>query len=232
MVQRDVRHGARPTGSATLATMTPTAAQSLTLRPPSRTSLTDPRTLLVGRITLTLLLVASVWLADLRPAAACSCIEISVAEALDFSDVVFTGEALSVGLDPDDDRAVRAVFAVSRHFKGADVSEITLLTSTSSASCGYEFAVGESYLIFASDDDGTLRTTPCSRTRTLDQAGDDIAALDALIDGDGKPGNEDDEGGCATAPGSSPGSGGAIAMGLLVLALVSRRSVRRTSRAS
>ena len=51
-------------------------------------------------------------------------------------------------------------------------------TGLDDGDCGYDFAAGTSYLIYAfATDDGELNTGICSRTRRLDAAAADLAAL-------------------------------------------------------
>lgn len=50
---------------------------------------------------------------------------------------------------------------------------------TSSGDCGVDFQVGETYLVYADEDEGTsqLYSDRCSRTRRLSDAGEDLAYL-------------------------------------------------------
>jgi hypothetical protein len=51
--------------------------------------------------------------------------------------------------------------------------------STPFGDCGVEFQIGETYLVYANNDEhsGRMFTTACSRTRRLTDAGDDLAYL-------------------------------------------------------
>lgn len=50
---------------------------------------------------------------------------------------------------------------------------------TESGDCGYEFQVGETYLVYAVEDEGSgrLETTRCTRTARITDAGEDLAYL-------------------------------------------------------
>jgi hypothetical protein len=52
-----------------------------------------------------------------------------------------------------------------------------VVTAVSSATCGYNFEVGKSYLVYAGTFDGKLNVSLCSRTALIDQAGEDLQAL-------------------------------------------------------
>jgi hypothetical protein len=50
---------------------------------------------------------------------------------------------------------------------------------TDSGDCGYDFQVGETYLVYADEDEesGRINTSVCYRNRRLSDAGDDLAYL-------------------------------------------------------
>ena len=123
------------------------------------------------------------------PAAACSCRE-STYPCGRFDDLrstqapVFTGTVTAVTVEelpagPSDVRtAVRRVrFAVTESFFGAMEKEVEVSTNASSASCGYGFLPGQSYLVYASRWEGRLTVSLCSRTRPLADAADDVDLL-------------------------------------------------------
>jgi hypothetical protein len=68
--------------------------------------------------------------------------------------------------------------AVLRVWKGTLGRSVVLRTANDGASCGYPFAVHESYLVFTRDRSVSL----CSRTKPIADATEDLAAL-----GDGHP---------------------------------------------
>lgn len=173
---------------------------------------------------------AMLW-AMAHPAAvrACSCIAPAPpAASLEAADAVFAGRVLSVDAGPDlpvtssaDPVLVR--IAATRSWKGDATAMTTVVTARSSASCGFGFAEGAEYLVYARhDDDGILQVSLCSRTAPLAAAQDDLVALG--------PGRE-------IAPGSAPATDGTtlaalvaalLAVGAVAAALVVRvRASRR-----
>lgn len=117
---------------------------------------------------------------------ACSCV---VPEeplvALEKSTAVFTGKVVDMkepkGLIISSADPVTVTFEVESSWKGTLGNKVKLNTALSSASCGFEFVDGESYLVYAyaSDkgDSGELAASLCSRTVLLSSAGDDLKAL-------------------------------------------------------
>jgi hypothetical protein len=147
-------------------------------------------------------LVASLWVgAD--PAAACICDPISVAEAVEEVDSVFLGSAVSVevlasaglgGRPPSllsTSHYLRWGFEVSHVWKGSTADTIYVHSEESEISCGFEFEVGERYLVYAaspgtafwqrrtgaSPEPSALVTGLCRRTILIDGAGEDLRAL-------------------------------------------------------
>jgi MYXO-CTERM domain-containing protein len=159
-------------------------------------------------------ILAGGTLLETRPAHACSCgergsVEMDLAEAA----AVFEGVVRAVGptsrrlttLQPGDQYPALGVdFEVVRRWKGEVVRLQVVLTPTSGASCGLDFAVGESYVVYATRQaDGMLAAWLCWRTNRTRDAGEDLAVL-----GKGEPPLEvapPGGGGCAVcAPGSAP----------------------------
>jgi hypothetical protein len=125
------------------------------------------------KVILALALVLGLGLSDM--ALACSCAPPPPpAQARDAADSVFSGTVLSVtpgknGLDVE--------IQVDRSWKQAGCGTVVVQTPSDSAMCGYGFEVGKSYLIYADMQKGKLSTNLCSRTRTIEEAGEDLAAL-------------------------------------------------------
>ena len=69
----------------------------------------------------------------------------------------------------------RVRFHVKTTFRGEETAEVW----TDSGDCGYDFQVGETYLVYADEDEETGRnnTSVCYRNRRLSDAGDDLAYL-------------------------------------------------------
>jgi hypothetical protein len=78
----------------------------------------------------------------------------------------------------------RVRFKVKTTFRGEKEKEDSgdeesLEVWTDSGDCGYDFQVGETYLVYADEDEesGRLNTSVCYRNRRLSDAGDDLAYL-------------------------------------------------------
>jgi hypothetical protein len=72
-----------------------------------------------------------------------------------------------------DDAGSKAKGAESK--KDADFLDVW----TTSGDCGYDFQIGETYLVFANDEEGAdyFFTSTCMRTKRLSEAGEDLAYL-------------------------------------------------------
>jgi hypothetical protein len=105
---------------------------------------------------------------------ACSCmVSPDPQTAMAESAAVFAGRVVEVV--PGD--PVRYTFEVTRLWKGVASATVQLFSAQSSASCGYEFAQGQEYLVFANLGERGLETSLCSRTAPLADAAADLAAL-------------------------------------------------------
>lgn len=143
------------------------------------------------RSALSTLAVASIALlaAPTRPRA-CSCAPPPPpARAADGADVVFEGITRNVSVHPGAGQMQAGYeFAVARVFKGQTTATTRVYSPSSSASCGIDFVVGHSYVVYAVAGAITqagylripgapLHSTLCSRTGPSSAAADDIAAL-------------------------------------------------------
>lgn len=113
-------------------------------------------------------------------AAACSCAEITDADAYEFADVVFTGALVEI-VTPDGDIVVsndpeRFVFDVDQVYKGEVQAQQSVVTAREGASCGLEISGPGPFVVFASLDDesltsgavdGEVYSSLCSGTRPL-----------------------------------------------------------------
>lgn len=111
-------------------------------------------------------------------ASACSCAPPRPPfEALARADAVFSGEVVSMkeprGWLSSSTDPITIEFKVSAVWKGDIHETVFIKTAWSSASCGYEFALGEQYLVYAREG----RTSLCSRTKSIHAAIEDFAAL-------------------------------------------------------
>jgi hypothetical protein len=116
------------------------------------------------------------------------------AEALDGAKTVFVGKVISVtdptfpaeGLTPKVFNLVRPVkvrFVVEHMYRGRKVREIEVGTKTGGLEWGYEFNVGEKYLVYAQEDGGKDRglvVKGCGRSRPVKEATEDLKLLNGL----------------------------------------------------
>lgn len=125
--------------------------------------------------------LVSVSFAIPQSVSACSCAELlSPTRAFDRATAVFSGIVVSLegptniisSADP-----VTATFQIDKVWKGPQQSEITITTAISSVSCGYEFQIGEWYLVYANGLKSDLQVDLCSGTKPLPQADDDLDFL-------------------------------------------------------
>lgn len=121
-----------------------------------------------------------------QDADACSCmVPPGPAQALAGADAVFEGRVGTLGSSPGEGKIsvprISVPITVLRAWKGVEAGkEITVITSESSASCGYSFRQGETYLVYAArSQNGVLSVSLCSRTRRIADAADDLTALGA-----------------------------------------------------
>ena len=117
---------------------------------------------------------------------ACDCVVSgSPSEEMEKKDAVFSGKVLTIkdrnklstiksSADP-----MEVVIAVNEIWKGIEESQVAVFTERDSASCGFEFQVGQEYLVYASKDGDQLRASLCSRTALLSLASDDVTELGA-----------------------------------------------------
>jgi hypothetical protein len=113
-----------------------------------------------------------------RGAEACSCIGPQPACSAFWDDgAVFAGRVLGIDRATTGDRPVRVRFAVLEAFKGVTTAEVEVVTGSGGGDCGYSFAVGASYFVYAyrSPSSRDFSTGICSRTRALSAAAEDLS---------------------------------------------------------
>lgn len=108
---------------------------------------------------------------------ACSCATSpELEEQLDGRSTVFAGKVSSIDTVSRGDGLVSSAdpvivtFEVSKVWKGSLEKETVVRTVRDEASCGYTFSLGNSYLVFADEEDGVIRTGLCSGTQPLNAA--------------------------------------------------------------
>lgn len=137
------------------------------------------------RITITFLAATAVALVlthDPAPAEACSCRPPPPAqESYEEAQAVFIG--VPQAFERGEGIRVRVPMTVERAYKGVREATVEVGTARDSAACGYPFEVGRPYLVYAYDDGDGLAVSLCSRTRPLDDAQDDVQAIEAITPG-------------------------------------------------
>ncbi|WP_165774722.1 hypothetical protein [Candidatus Viridilinea mediisalina] len=110
---------------------------------------------------------------------ACSCEPLpNPLEAHSQAALVFAGRVHTIVGNPADEGAsLMMTFDLHEVWKGPEQPQVTLLTPSGSANCGYPFEHGTSYLVYAVVEGVELTTSSCTRTTPLANASNDIAAL-------------------------------------------------------
>jgi len=134
------------------------------------------------------LLLGLLGSAHASEARACSCMKLSPSEGLSSSEAVFSGEVIDIQHnDATRFGGLEVTLRVKQVWKGAVDREIKVHTAGSGAACGYSFAKGQTYLVYAvSDEADPLRVSLCSRTSPIEDAKEDLKFL-------GKPSHQFDE---------------------------------------
>jgi hypothetical protein len=126
---------------------------------------------------------AALWSA---PALACKCRLQTVEEAKQDAVAIFEGRVTAVVDEPKTEANMfpgkSVTIALVRSWRGFENQEaVTLRTNESSASCGYMFEVGKTYLVYGVGELDKPLVTNCGRTRLLSEANEDLAALGAGV---------------------------------------------------
>jgi len=109
-------------------------------------------------------------------ASACECKEPdSPLSTLAKSTAVFSGKVVELTKNPSDfTKTVK--FDVHRTWKGVSEKELDVVTAIDDGGCGYNFVIGETYLVYASGTD-VLHTSSCGRNKLFTDAFEDLAQL-------------------------------------------------------
>jgi hypothetical protein len=140
-------------------------------------------------VTLALIVVG----AGLSHATNARCFISTPSEAFQKAKVVFVGKVISVEdpalpaapLQPriyDLVRPIQVRFTVERVYRGEKLDEIEIGTRTGGLEWGYEFKVGETYLVYAQESETeqkVLIVKGCGRTRLIADATEDLRLLNA-----------------------------------------------------
>jgi hypothetical protein len=73
-------------------------------------------------------------------------------------------------------------FSVEETFRGVDAAKVQVVTGMGGGDCGYNFQIGEHYLIYAGRDPNSnvYGTSICTRTRLVSEAGEDLEYIRSL----------------------------------------------------
>lgn len=76
-------------------------------------------------------------------------------------------------------------FAVERPLRGVEGAQVEVATGFGGGDCGYDFQVGERYIVYAyrNQKTGALTTGICTRTRPLESAAEDLQYVVGLAQG-------------------------------------------------
>ncbi|WP_186438504.1 hypothetical protein [Cohnella terricola] len=116
-----------------------------------------------------------------KRAFACSCVGGSAKDKLESHSVVFVGKVIKKGgtIKSQIGGLREYTFDVHKAWKGVSSNTITIYSyDGSEASCGMQFILGESYLVFSNlDKDESLQTNYCSGNLLVSQAENEIKQL-------------------------------------------------------
>ncbi len=111
----------------------------------------------------------------------CSCVtDVSLEDKYNMSSLIFIGKVLSI---EKADLGYIVEFDVGSVYKGEFKDRISLYTNKDSASCGFNFEIGNHYLVYANDYGQRLETGLCSGNLLSNQSKDDIDFLENKMGG-------------------------------------------------
>jgi len=136
-----------------------------------------------------LALVAGIVLISSSNVLACTCGLGGGVPCQDFwlADAVFAGTVVAnstTTLEVDNLKFARRLvqLTVDQPIRGMESAEVEVFTGLGGTDCGYDFKVGQRYLVYASRQgkEKRLFTSTCTRTRLLSEADDDFAFIRTL----------------------------------------------------
>jgi hypothetical protein len=157
-------------------------------------------------------LVAAV-LALPAPASACSCVQPPPpSTALEQASAVFEARVARVEVDSARLR-MTAHLIVIRQWKGDLPEDVTVTTASQGSLCGFPFVADQRVLLYVDGEIDAMSVSMCSRSRPMEQAGEDLAALlDLPVSGPRRPAAANGSGGAGPGGGGGgtprPGGGG------------------------
>jgi MYXO-CTERM domain-containing protein len=126
-----------------------------------------------------LVTTALLGLSHIDEAHACTCAPPPpTLEAVAEASAVFQGSVVDITPPSTPAGEMVARISVERVWKRSRTeSVVEVHTPANSAACGLSFKPGSRWLIYADEIEGNLRAVLCSRSKPLDAASDDLAAL-------------------------------------------------------
>ena len=125
-----------------------------------------------------------------QPVNACTCGGSgSPCESYGKAAAVFVGTAVAVQRnEPPKQKDRREVdwspmvykFSIEQSYLGVSGTEVEVRTGSGGGDCGYEFKIGQRYLVYAYRYKDNLSTSICTRTRSFSNANEDLAFLGTL----------------------------------------------------
>ncbi len=137
-----------------------------------------------------LLIATSFLIFSANSASACKCVQTTPEQSFERAKTVFSGRVVDVVEQSPAERrsprgnedssfltGVKVIFEVSKVWKGKNEQRLAVMTSGSSASCGYSFQEGQEYIVYASGEEAKLQTGLCSGTKPVSEAQTDLGVL-------------------------------------------------------
>ena len=97
-----------------------------------------------------------------------------------FVGTVIDGKEVTFKRQGYTESMLKVRFSIDEGFRGAEGAQIEVLTGYGGGDCGFGFRQSKQYLVYAYDDDGTLVTGVCTRTKAIEKAADDLAFIRGL----------------------------------------------------
>lgn len=175
-----------------------------------------------------LVLIVATFL-PIAEARACSCMAQTLEDGAVQSQAIFEGTVTKIVPNTATKfRGLEVTLAVKRAWKGIDSGEVAIVTASNGAVCGYPFAEGSTYLVYAyRDKTEPLRVSLCSLTKPIDRAKADLEHLGepSKTFADATKKSVSSKNRCTASPGPHEGTSlGLFALLIAGLALVTRRA--------
>jgi hypothetical protein len=124
----------------------------------------------MGRLPILLLAVVLAFglsMAGAARVAACSCAQLTRAEAFEAADLVVEG--VIIGKSAPEQARITYTVSVERVHKGEAGEQLHVISAQDSAACGLMMAVGQRWRLNISEFDGQLTTWLCDRSELLSE---------------------------------------------------------------